>query len=118
MHNVLTPETNVVADILARSTPGKRFAAYVWSQFSGWVRGGQFDALADASGVVSASAGEVLDNVECKPILRIAPASAALSYASSMGIAVDEWRNAAVGTSGLGHSILPANWDARRTKKR
>lgn len=110
--------TETVQSIMTRSQPGKRYTAYVWSQFSGWLRGGQFDALADASGVVSASAGEVFDAVDCKPVLRVAPAAAALDYASSMGLSIREWRGAAVGNVGLGDSILPADWDARRMGKR
>jgi hypothetical protein len=110
--------TETIETIMTRSLPGKRFTAYVWSQFSGWIRGGQFDALADASVVVSGSAGEVFDSVDSKPVLRVAPASGQLDYAASMGVSVDEWRGVAVGNAGLGHSILPANWDVRRTGKR
>jgi len=106
--------TKSLESILTRSIPGKRFTAYVWSHLSGWVRGGQFESREDADLVVRSSAGEVFDNVERKPVLRIAPTAGALDYANAMGISVREWRGAITGTESLGGSILPANWDARQ----
>ncbi len=103
------------AKTLPSSGPWRRFSAFTWSHRVGWQQSGSFDTYADAAAVVLESAGEVFDHFDCRPKLRVAPSETMLKQATIYGHPAPEWAGAWVGCSGLGESILPADWDGKKT---